>query len=140
FPRLGNDPKRWGLPFAALLGAFRAQHELRLAALGGKDSMSGSFNELDVPPTLVSLALAPGLASLAPSPEFKQHGSTISLVETPILPSGLPDFQSLKQTAEALHQLNKEGKILSLHHIGKPGLAAALAKCCLGNHIGVAAD
>ena len=136
FPRLGNDPKRWGLPFAALLGAFRAQHELRLAAIGGKDSMSGSFNELDVPPTLVSFALAPGLASLALSPEFKQHGSTVSIVETPILENGLPDFAALRETAAALHGLNKAGKILSLHHIGKPGLAAAISKCCLGNHIG----
>jgi phosphoribosylformylglycinamidine synthase len=136
FPKLGQDPKRWGLPFAALLGAFRAQHELRLAAIGGKDSMSGSFNDLDVPPTLVSFALAPGLASLALSPEFKKPGSTVSIVETPILANGLPDFDALKQTAEALHNLNKAGKILSLHHIGKPGLAAAITKCCLGNHVG----
>ena len=136
FPKLGQDPKRWGLPFAALLGAFRAQHELRLAAIGGKDSMSGSFNDLNVPPTLVSFALAPGLASLALSPEFKKPGSTVSIVETPILANGLPDFDALKQTAEALHNLNKAGKILSLHHIGKAGLAAAITKCCLGNHVG----
>jgi len=136
FPKLGQEPKRWGLPFAALLGAFRAQHELRLAAIGGKDSMSGSFNDLDVPPTLVSFALAPGLASLALSPEFKKPGSTVSIVETPILANGLPDFDALKQTAVALHNLNKAGKILSLHHIGKAGLAAAITKCCLGNHVG----
>jgi len=140
FPRLGEDPKRWGLPFAALLGAFRAQHELRLAAIGGKDSMSGSFNELDVPPTLVSFALAPGYASLALSPEFKKTNSTVSLLTTPILANGLPDFEALKQNAESLHELNKAGKILSLHHIGAAGIAAALAKCCFGNQIGVAAD
>ena len=141
FPKLGNDPKRWGLPFASLLGAFRVQHELRLAAIGGKDSMSGSFNDLDVPPTLVSFALAPGLASLALSPEFKKAGSTVSIVEIPVLANGLPDFAALKQTAEALHNLNKAGKIISLHHIGKAGLAVALAKCCFGNGIGfVAAD
>ena len=136
FPRLGNDPKRWGLPFASLLGAFRAQHELRLAAIGGKDSMSGSFNELDVPPTLVSFALAPGLASLAISPEFKRTGSTASLVETPILENGLPDFEVLREISESIHQLNKAGKILALHHIGSAGLAAALTKMCLGNAIG----
>ncbi len=136
FPRLGNDPKRWGLPFAALLGAFRAQHELRLGAIGGKDSMSGSFNELDVPPTLVSFALAPGLASLALSPEFKKTGSTVSLVETPILENGLPDFEVLKLIAASLHTLNKAGKIISAHHIGAPGIAAALTKMCLGNQIG----
>lgn len=141
FPRLGNDPKRWSLPFAALLGAFRAQHELRLAAIGGKDSMSGSFNDLDVPPTLVSFALAPGLASHALSPEFKKSNSTVSLVETPILENQLPDFEALKQIAASLNTLNKAGKILSAHHIGAPGLAAALTKMCLGNRIGfVAAD
>ncbi len=136
FPRLGTDPKRWGLPFAALLGAFRAQHELRLGAIGGKDSMSGSFNELDVPPTLVSFALAPGFASLALSPEFKKTGSTVSLVETPILENGLPDFEALREIAASIHTLNKAGKILSAHHIGAPGLAAALTKMCLGNRIG----
>ena len=101
FPKLGNDPKRWGLPFAALLGAFHAQHSLRLAAIGGKDSMSGSFNELDVPPTLVSFALAPGKASLALSPEFKQPGSTISLVDVPRDADNLPDFEALKQVADS---------------------------------------
>jgi hypothetical protein len=136
FPKLGNDPKRWGLPFAALLGAFHAQHSLRLAAIGGKDSMSGSFNELDVPPTLVSFALAPGRASLALSPEFKKSGSTISLVEVPRDADQLPDFAKLKQVAEQLHQLNADGKLLSLHHIGAPGLAAALAKMSFGNRIG----
>ncbi len=136
FPRLGNDPKRWGLPFAALLGAFHAQHSLRLAAIGGKDSMSGSFNELDVPPTLVSFALAPGKASLALSPEFKKTGSIISLVQVSRDADDLPDFNELKQTAAALHQLNVDGKILSLHHIGRAGIAAALAKMAFGNHIG----
>jgi phosphoribosylformylglycinamidine synthase len=136
FPKLGTDPKRWGLPFAALLGAFHAQHSLRLAAIGGKDSMSGSFNDLDVPPTLVSFALAPGKASLALSPEFKKPGSAVSIVTIPRDADQLPDFEALKRTAEAIHQLNTEGKLLSLHHIGKPGLAAALAKCCFGNRIG----
>lgn len=140
FPRLGEDPKRWGLPFAALLGAFRAQHELRLAAIGGKDSMSGSFNELDVPPTLVSFALAPGYASLAISPEFKKTDSTVSLLTTPILANGLPDFEVLKQNAESLHELKKAGKILALHHIGAAGIPAALAKCGFGNHIGFKAS
>jgi phosphoribosylformylglycinamidine synthase len=137
FPKLGGDPKRWGLPFAALLGAFHAQHSLRLAAIGGKDSMSGSFNELDIPPTLVSFALAPGKVSLALSPEFKKSGSKVSLLEIPKDANQLPDFEALKRHAEALHQLNQDGKLLSLHHIGAPGLAAALAKCCFGNGIGL---
>ncbi len=136
FPKLGTDPKRWGLPFAALLGAFHAQHSLRLAAIGGKDSMSGSFNDLDVPPTLVSFALAPGKAGLALSPEFKQAGSTVSLVTVPRDADNLPDFDALKQTAEAIYQLNRHGKLLSVHHVGRAGLAAALAKCGFGNRIG----
>ena len=136
FPKLGNDATRWGLPFAALLGAYQAQHSLRLAAIGGKDSMSGSFNDLDVPPTLVSFALAPGKASLAISPEFKQAGSTVSLVEISRDADQLPDFTELKQVAAALHELNVEGSILALHHIGQAGIAAALAKMAFGNHIG----
>ncbi|MGL4401592.1 MAG: phosphoribosylformylglycinamidine synthase [Luteolibacter sp.] len=136
FPKLGNDATRWGLPFAALLGAYQAQHSLRLAAIGGKDSMSGSFNELDVPPTLVSFALAPGKASLAISPEFKRAGSTVSLVEISRDADQLPDFDELKQVAAALHELNVEGRILALHHIGRSGIAAALAKMAFGNHIG----
>ncbi len=140
FPKLGNHPTRWGMPFAALLGAFHAQHSLRLAAIGGKDSMSGSFNELDVPPTLVSFALAPGKASLALSPEFKQPGSTVSLVEVPRDADHLPDFEKLKQTSEQLHQLNVGGKLLSLHHIGRCGLAAALAKMAFGNGIGLRSE
>jgi phosphoribosylformylglycinamidine (FGAM) synthase-like enzyme len=140
FPKLGNNPSRWGLPFAALLGAYHAQHALRLAAIGGKDSMSGSFNDLDVPPTLVSFALAPGKASLALSPEFKQSGSTVSLVEVPLDSDHLPDFEKLKHLAEQLHQLNLAGKLLALHHIGHAGIAAALAKMAFGNHLGFHAE
>ena len=136
FPKLGNDPTRWGLPFAALLGAYQAQHGLRLAAIGGKDSMSGSFNDLDVPPTLVSFALAPGKASLALSPEFKTSGSTLSFIEISRDANHLPNFNELRQVAASLHELNVERKILSLHHIGQAGIAAALAKMAFGNHIG----
>ena len=136
FPKLGNDPARWGLPFAALLGAFHAQHELRLAAIGGKDSMSGSFNDLDVPPTLVSFALAPGRASLALSPEFKKAGSKVSLVTVPRDADQLPDFAQLKQTAAALHELNAAGLLLSMKALGSGGLVHALATCAFGNGIG----
>ncbi|MCX8496919.1 MAG: phosphoribosylformylglycinamidine synthase subunit PurQ [Akkermansiaceae bacterium] len=136
FPKLGNDPSRWGLPFSALLGAYQAQHSLRLAAIGGKDSMSGSFNDLDVPPTLVSFALAPGNASLALSPEFKQTSSKISLVEVSRDANHLPDFDQLRKIAAILHELNSDRKILALHHIGQAGIAAAIAKMSFGNHIG----
>jgi phosphoribosylformylglycinamidine synthase len=136
FPKPGNDPSRWGLPFAALLGAYEVQRSLRLAAIGGKDSMSGSFNELDVPPTLVSFAVAPGDARLALSPEFKQAGSRISLVRIPRDADQVPDFSRLRSVAEALHQLNRAGKLLALHTPGRAGLAAALAKMAFGNRIG----
>jgi phosphoribosylformylglycinamidine synthase len=119
-----------------LLGALHVQQQLRLAAIGGKDSMSGSFNELDVPPTLVSFALAPGKATLALSPEFKAAGSRVSLLEIPRDADHLPDFTKLKQAAELLHQLNAEGKILSIHAPGHAGLAVALAKMTFGNRIG----
>lgn len=136
FPKLGNDPARWGLPFAALLGAFHVQHELRLAAIGGKDSMSGSFNDLDVPPTLVSFALAPGQASLALSPEFKKAGSKVSLVIVPRDADRLPDFAQLKDTAAALHKLNAAGQLLSMKALGSGGLVHALATSAFGNAIG----
>ena len=136
FPKLGSDPSRWGLPLSALLGAYQAQHSLRLAAIGGKDSMSGSFNDLDVPPTLVSFALAPGNASLALSPEFKQTASKISLVEISRDVNHLPDFDQLRKIAAILHDLNSDRKILALHHIGQAGIAAAIAKMSFGNHIG----
>ncbi|MFT3992295.1 MAG: phosphoribosylformylglycinamidine synthase, partial [Luteolibacter sp.] len=136
FPKLGNNPSRWGLPFAALLGAYHAQHGLRLAAIGGKDSMSGSFNDLDVPPTLVSFALAPGKASLALSPEFKKSGSTISLIEVKRDADQLPDYEHLKSVAATLHELNSAGKIISLHTPGHVGISVALAKMAFGNRIG----
>lgn len=136
FPKLGDDPARWGLPFAALLGAFHAQHGLRLAAIGGKDSMSGSFNDLDVPPTLVSFALAPGKASLALSPEFKKAGSTLSLVKVPRDDNQLPDYHHLLEISETLHELNQAGGILSMKALGSGGLLHGVATSAFGNRIG----
>lgn len=136
FPKLGGDPARWGLPFSALLGAFRAQHELRLGAIGGKDSMSGSFNEMDVPPTLVSFALAPGNTNSVVSPEFKKAGSTVSLVEIPRNEDFIPDFSSLKEIADRLHAEIATGTILSIHSLDHGGIATGLAKMAFGNGIG----
>ena len=119
-----------------MLGAWHAQHRLRLAAIGGKDSMSGSFNNLDVPPTLVAFALAPGKAGLALSPEFKEAGNLISIVVIERDSDRLPDFDQLRSVADKLYDLNVSGKIRSLHHVGKPGIAAAIAIMGFGNHIG----
>ena len=136
FEKLGTDPARWGKPFAALLGAFRVQHELRLAAIGGKDSMSGSFNDLDVPPTLVSFAVSPGKASRALSPEFKNTASAVYFVELNRDADGLPDLAQLKELAAALHQLNTDGHLRAAHSLGEGGIAAGLATMAFGNGIG----
>ena len=136
FPKLGDDPARWGLPFAALLGAFHAQQGLRLAAIGGKDSMSGSFKDLDVPPTLVSFALAPGKASQAVSPEFKRADSTLSLISAPVDEEGLPIYKELISVANQIHEQIDAGKISSVKYVGQGGLGYALATSCLGNDIG----
>lgn len=136
FEKLGTDPERWGKPFAALLGAFLAQHELRLGAIGGKDSMSGSFNEIDVPPTLVSFAVAPGKTTLALSPEFKQTNSNIYLIQIPRDEQHIPNFEKLKVIAKQLHAENQAGHILSIHSLGEGGIASGIAKMAFGNSIG----
>ena len=136
FEKLGTDPERWGKPFAALLGAFLAQHELRLGAIGGKDSMSGSFNEIDVPPTLVSFAVAPGKTTLALSPEFKKSGSNIHFIQIPRNEQHIPDFKKLKEVADQLYAEVEAGNILSIHSLGEGGIASGVAKMAFGNDIG----
>jgi phosphoribosylformylglycinamidine synthase len=136
FEKLGNTPSRWGKPFAALLGAFTAQNELRLGAIGGKDSMSGSFNEIDVPPTLVSFAVAPGKTTLAVSPEFKETDSDIYLVTTPRDANLLPEFAKLMEIADLLYAANAEGKINAMHSLAEGGVAVGLSKMSFGNKIG----
>ncbi len=136
FEKLGNTPSRWGKPFAALLGAFTAQNELRLGAIGGKDSMSGSFNEIDVPPTLVSFAVAPGKSTLAVSPEFKVTGSELFLVTTPRDENQLPNFKKLMENADLLYTANAEGKINAMHSLAEGGIAVGISKMAFGNKIG----
>ncbi|MFC4994069.1 phosphoribosylformylglycinamidine synthase [Rubritalea tangerina] len=140
FEKLGNTPSRWGKPFAALLGAFTAQNELRLGAIGGKDSMSGSFNEIDVPPTLVSFAVAPGKSTLAVSPEFKEAGSDIYLVTTPRDENLLPVFDKLKEIAELLYATNAKGKVNAMHSLAEGGVAVGLSKMSFGNKIGATVE
>ena len=136
FPKLGDDPSRWGLPFAALLGAFKAQHELRLGAIGGKDSMSGTFNQIDVPPTLVSFAVAPGSTDKVVSPEFKKTDSIISFIEIPRDQDQLPDFTKLKEIAELLYADSP----LALHTLDHGGIATGLSKMAFGHKIGAIID
>lgn len=137
FEKLGKEPQRWGKPFSALLGALHVQQSLRLAAIGGKDSMSGTFKDIDVPPTLVSFAVAPGLASHVISPEFKKAGNQVSLVQIKRKEDGLPDFDHLNAVANQLHVLIAKGRIHSAHSLGEGGIASGLTKMTIGNDIGV---
>ncbi|MCL2843225.1 MAG: phosphoribosylformylglycinamidine synthase [Oscillospiraceae bacterium] len=134
FPRLGRDPARWGLPFAALLGALEAQLGLDLAAIGGKDSMSGSFMDLDVPPTLISFAVAPCEAPLVVSPEFKGTDNHVYY-----FPPGT-DYTEQKTTWQAIHNLMAQGKVQSARAITTGGMAEALFKLAVGNDIGFVAE
>ncbi len=136
FERLGNDPKRWGKPFSALLGAYRTQLALNIAAIGGKDSMSGSFNELDVPPTLTSFAVAPAKADKVVSQELKQSGSKLVLFTLERDENDLPDFDKLKEMYETVHKLITEGNVLSASTVKGFGLCETLSKMAFGNKIG----
>ena len=137
FERLGTAPERWGKPLAALLGALDAQMGLGIASIGGKDSMSGSFEKLDVPPTLVSFATAIGKANKVVSTEFKKPESTVVLVRPIIDPeTGCPNFFSLKANYKMVEDMVEEGMVASACSVGYGGIAEALFKMGLGNHIG----
>ncbi|MDO4838469.1 MAG: phosphoribosylformylglycinamidine synthase [Clostridia bacterium] len=131
FERMGTDPTRWGKPFAALLGALDAQLDLNIAAIGGKDSMSGTFETMDVPPTLCSFAIAPGKASRVISPEFKAAGHTLRLVTC-----DPHDTAALTANYNAVLQAMEDGKVVSAWALGLGGAAEGLFKMGLGNRIG----
>ena len=137
FQRLHDDPTRWGQPAAALLGAFLAQKEMGVPSIGGKDSMSGSFNDLDVPPTLVSFALTMTKASQTGTAAFQKPGSKIVLIPLPMnSETELPNFESAKFLNSTIARLVREGKILSCSVVKEGGAAAAIAKMGFGNDIG----
>lgn len=140
FERLGSDPARWGKPFAALLGAFTAQTEMKIAAIGGKDSMSGSFEELDVPPTLVSFAVNTVNAGKVVSPEFKKAKSPVVLVKVKKNADLLPDFDKLQENYAKIHALIQKGAVLSSSVVKGGGLCEAVSKMCFGNMLGFAFD
>ncbi|MBE7021869.1 MAG: phosphoribosylformylglycinamidine synthase [Ruminococcaceae bacterium] len=137
FARPGSEPSRWGLPFAALLGAYRAQTALGIAAIGGKDSMSGSFNDLDVPPTLVSFAVAPVSAKAVVSGALKEAGSALWLIIPDRSADGLPDFDDMKQKYDYVHELIASGKVRASYTVREGGIAASLSKMAFGNKIGI---
>lgn len=135
FCRLGKDEKRWGLPFAALLGALKAQTDLSVGAIGGKDSMSGSFETIDVPPTLVSFAISVTDANNIISPEFKKAGSRVVLLKTKT-ENGKVDVDSLKSNILLASSLISEGRAISAYTPTFGGVAAAVFKMCIGNKFG----
>lgn len=136
FEKLRNNPSRWGKPLAALLGAFDAQMRLGLASIGGKDSMSGSFNNIDVPPTLVSFAMCPCDVRNAISPEFKKRGSKVALIEIRKDASLIPDWQDVLEKYALLHKAVADGKVIAAHTVRFGGIAEAVAKMAFGNGIG----
>ena len=136
FPRLGDKSERWGQPAAALLGALRAQLDLGVAAIGGKDSMSGSFMELDVPPTLVSFAVTMGKTGDVVSPEFKSAGNAVALICPEYDADGLPTADSLKAIFAALTAAMRRGELVACHTVGMGGTAEAVFKMCVGNGLG----
>ena len=140
FERLGNRPQRWGKPLAALLGALKAQLDLGVGSIGGKDSMSGSFENLDVPPTLVSFAVAVGNTDHVLSPEFKQAGSKVILLQPETTDGLLPKAESLKAVFEQALKLMAEGKVKAASTPGYGCIAEQLFKNSLGNRIGFALD
>lgn len=136
FERLRNDKTRWGKPFAALLGAYLAQEKLQIAAIGGKDSMSGSYNELDVPPTLTSFCIGTVDTKKVVSNEFKNTNSKVMILKTKIDDNYLPDFEDLKENYEIIHKLINEGKVLSASTIRNGGISDTITKSAIGNKIG----
>ena len=135
FERTSSD-KAWGKPTAALLGALEAQKEMGTASIGGKDSMSGTFEDLTVPPTLVSFAVTTENAKNIQSGEFKQSGSYIYAVLQPYNENLAPDFEAFKSNASALYNMNKDGKVLAMYTVGAGGIAEAVSKMSFGNGIG----
>ena len=139
FERLNTDPKRWGKPTAALLGALSAQLGMGLPAIGGKDSMSGTFEQLDVPPTLVSFAVAMTKASKTLSAGMKNPGATVVLLPLPENPDTLlPDWEKLKAYYRAVRNMIQNGTVVSAGVVKEGGAGAAVAKMCFGNKLGFA--
>lgn len=136
FEKPGTIPSRWGKPMAAVLGAFKAQKDLDIAAIGGKDSMSGTFENIDVPPTLISFAVTTDSVEKVISPEFKAKNSNVLLVTPEYTENGLPTGESLKSVYNIINMLNETNSIKSAYTPGYGGIADAIFKMSIGNKIG----
>ena len=137
FKKLGNDPYRWGEPFAALLGAYNAQMGLKLPAIGGKDSMSGTFNDIDVPPTLCSFAVGISDLQHVVTPELKKAGHRLVLLDVKQADYGMPDYEDALGQYAALRKAIEAGKVCSTYVIGFGGIVEAVSKMAFGNKLGV---
>ena len=137
FRRMTEDPHRWSQPFAALLGAYNAQMGFGLPSIGGKDSMSGTFNDIDVPPTLVSFAVDVASDKTIITPELKKAGNKLILLRTPKNEYDLPDYDYMKDQYGKFHEDVKAGKIVSAYALDSHGVIAALSKMAFGNGLGV---
>ncbi len=140
FEKPMKDKKRWGKPLCALLGAFMAQKDLSIGAIGGKDSMSGTFENIDVPPTLVSFAVTSEDAKNIISPEFKEKGHRVALIKPKYNSSNLPDAKSLTETFDTVTKLMRSGKVFAAYTPTYGGAAEAVMKMCFGNKIGFEFD
>ena len=140
FERTQGKPERWGKPFAALLGAYRAQLEMGCGAIGGKDSMSGTFEHIDVPPTLVSFAVSTAKAPDVISAEFEAAGHKIGYIAPKYDENGLPIFDSVKEVFRTVEKLIKDKKAVSVWSIAHGGVAEGIFKMSLGNQIGAKLD
>ncbi|MBQ2273757.1 MAG: phosphoribosylformylglycinamidine synthase [Clostridia bacterium] len=138
FLRVGKDSKRWGQPMAALLGAFRAQKELKIAAIGGKDSMSGTFEDLDVPPTLVSFAITTDKVQNIVANYFKKAGNKVCLIAPKYDANGLPETESLIEHFNLVTKLLRSGAAVSAYTLGMGGVAEGVMKMAFGNGFGFA--
>ncbi|MDE6469664.1 MAG: phosphoribosylformylglycinamidine synthase [Eubacterium sp.] len=137
FEKLNDAPSRWGKPTAALLGALMAQVGYKCPSIGGKDSMSGSFNDLDVPPTLVSFAVGMSEASKTVSSQFKRTGSVVKLLPLPVVEStGMPDFEKAMELMVKVYEGVRNGSILSASVVKEGGAAACVCKMAFGNKCG----
>ncbi|MDD6038777.1 MAG: phosphoribosylformylglycinamidine synthase [bacterium] len=140
FRRMNEEPSRWSQPFAALLGAYQAQVKLGLASIGGKDSMSGTFNEIDVPPTLVSFAVDVATEKEIITPELKAAGNKLVRFAMKRDAYDLPDYEQAMKLYETVHSLITQGAIVSAYALDGKGIAAAVSKMGFGNKLGATID
>lgn len=136
FEKLNKEPVRWGKPLSALLGAYKVQHEMEIPSIGGKDSMSGTFKDLNVPPALISFAVTAANVKDVITPEFKKPNSSVLLVKIKKNENNIPDFEDIKIKYGEIHEAIKKGVVLSAHTVGYGGIAAAISKMSLGNELG----